>query len=195
MDINKQWNFGDTALIQAARRGHYDAACVVLEYGKAEVNTRNIDGHTAFSEAVSNGDVDLAKLLLGHGAEIDIRGYDKSGRVTELVPATRRRGEELVRILVSLGADVNVTDVMGWTPLHWTVRGRHEAILRILLQRDDLELNPRDDQTGQTPLELARELGYHELLRLLQDRANRLANNQFKIVHPPTEPLRVGSKL
>lgn len=71
------------------------------------------DIHTALSE----GDTGALKRLLYVGHP-DISRTDKKGR-TCLHLASCRGMTDAVRLLLENGADPNVTDIFGNTPLHW----------------------------------------------------------------------------
>jgi ankyrin repeat protein len=59
---------GMSALLYAAREGHFDTARALVE-GGANVNIASGDKMTPMVMAIANGHYDLAKLLLDHGAD------------------------------------------------------------------------------------------------------------------------------
>ena len=74
--------------------------------------------------------------------------------------------ENMVLSLIDAGADVNLQDLCGDTPLHWSVFCSNEAVARILLERgaDQDVVN----SSGKTPYHLAKGEGESSLLALLQ---------------------------
>ncbi len=56
-------------------------------------------------------------FLLDNGADVNANHCDT--KRTPLVEATIRGDEKMVERLVSEGADVNIEDREGMTPLHW----------------------------------------------------------------------------
>ena len=56
---------------------------------------------------------------------------------------------------------------MGFTPLGWAAGNGHEAVVRILLGRDDVDPN-KPDNKGRTPLTYAAENDYPGVIALLQ---------------------------
>lgn len=42
--------------------------------------------------------------------------------------------EESVKILIESGADVNIQDDTGYTPLHWATKEGYENIVKILIE-------------------------------------------------------------
>jgi len=61
---------GTTALMIAAKNGHYDIVEVLLEAG-ALVNIVNAFGHHALFYAVINNHTNIVRLLLDHGSNKD----------------------------------------------------------------------------------------------------------------------------
>ena len=73
---------GDGLLHRAARRGNYGFVVTLLEHGPPNlaqyVNERNIQGQTALHLAAKTGQVYLASLFIGKGANVNLR--DRHGR-------------------------------------------------------------------------------------------------------------------
>jgi hypothetical protein len=69
---------------------------------------------TPLHVAVANQNLQLAQLLLGHGADVNAR--DGTGR-TPLHYAVNRRDLELIRLLLDAKADPDAKDSAGQTPL------------------------------------------------------------------------------
>ena len=51
------------------------------------------------------------------------------------------------------------------TPLAWAAEGGHGAVVKMLLERDDVDPN-KPGEGGQTPLFLAARAGHEELVKL-----------------------------
>ena len=99
----------------------------------------------------------------------------------EYVPARPRAGQETttrslhqavvngdvdqVKLLISKGADVNMQNRMGWTPLHTAIQNRRQAIVELLTTKG-ADVNAKDKR-GQTPLYVAVNLGQKEVVELL----------------------------
>ncbi len=60
---------------------------------------------------------------------------------------------EIINQHLSFGADINIKDAGGWSPLHWAVGEGHEKIIKLLLAKK-ADVNAID-QTGKTPLDYA----------------------------------------
>jgi uncharacterized protein len=83
-------------------------------------------------EGEGRGPIDAVVLLLRYGA--DVNRYDEPPTTTPLLTAVKGNQIEAVRILLAAGADPNVRDEEGETPLRlFTKRGAFEMV-RLLLQ-------------------------------------------------------------
>ena len=142
-DINARRYPGETVLMAAcaARRGTYgvqrpdlDTARLILKSG-ADVNLGSRCLGTALLRAADCNHVDVVRLLLEFGAEVDRR--DGSGR-TPLIAACREGEEghdEVVRVLLDAGADVDASEETGRRALYYACCEGHTSTARLLLDR------------------------------------------------------------
>lgn len=196
-DVDARTNDGDTALIvAAARTGSAPVVAYLLENG-ADVSAATKAGFTAMHRAATSGDVDTLKTLLDRGADID--AISKNGRTPLLtsaigsrLPAFRyllsrnadpklgrgaaitrfvaRSGDlEIMKALLAGGLDLSDSKRLN-TALLWACESytANPAVVKLLLDRGaDPQAKAQD---GDTPLGLARQRGYAEIVELL-DRA------------------------
>ena len=73
----------------------------------------------------------------------------------------------VTRLLLAHGAQVNVAQRHGWTPLHAAVDNRNLEAAQLLVEHGALAGVPNDD--GLTPLQMAEKTGDSELIVLLQN--------------------------
>ncbi|HCB2773643.1 TPA: ankyrin repeat domain-containing protein, partial [Escherichia coli] len=88
-----------------------------------------------------------------------------------ITPACEKGHVEIVReLLMRTDINVNHTNFVGWTPLLEAIvlndgGEKQQEIVKLLLEHG---ANPHmTDKYGKTPLELAREKGYHKIAELL----------------------------
>jgi ankyrin repeat protein len=84
-------------------------------------------------------------------------------------PGARRRTDvnEIIRVLLSFKADVHQRGINDYTPLHMAVAERNLAAIQLLLESGaDPDLRTRIDEC-QTPLEMARAVGWTDGEQLL----------------------------
>ena len=72
---------------------------------------------------------EIAELLLDAGAHVDTG----LGKETPLMNASSYGHVDVVRMLVTRGANLHAADSQGRTPLHYAAGGGHHAVVRLLL--------------------------------------------------------------
>jgi ankyrin repeat protein len=174
-NINSKKSDYETSLHIASRLGHVEIEKWLLDRG-ADVNRRMRDGKTALYLAVQNDRVEAARLILERHAKVNSQENDGSTPLlTALHPkksdvahyAAKDVNLDLVWLLLEYGADVQMCDESGNTPLHLAVRHGH---FEPELARELLELNAEvDSRDGNrsSPLLLASGLGDTGILQLL----------------------------
>jgi ankyrin repeat protein len=168
-DVSVANRYGATAMGLAAEVGDDEILKLLLQAG-ADADSPNPDGQTALLAVARTGNVEAARLLLEFGATVDAR--EKWGGQTPLMWASARRHPEMMRFLISKGADVNARgtvrdyqrhvtaegrpknlDSGGFTPLLYAARENCLACVKVLLDhRADIDL---PDPDGVTPLHVA----------------------------------------
>ena len=78
--------------------------------------------------------------------------------------------EILAAVLKMKEWDVNATDCTGSTALAWAARRGHEEVVKVLLERKDINPDLADTIYGRTPLSRAAESGHEGVVRMLLDR-------------------------
>ena len=152
VNVVDDFSFG-TPLHQAIYASSYDEQLVLelLKHG-ADQNAKDIDGFTPLHCAVENKRLSLIKTLVQHGAFID--SQDKEGySPLHWVIKHDQRNIASIRDLLKNGANPNVTNNNGETPLHTAIFNGNVMIVTELLQQG---ANPNDtNQEGSTSLHLA----------------------------------------
>ena len=131
-----------------------------MSYYFKEIGHYVYAGDTALHVAAAAYRADIAKTLLGHGADVNARNrrgaqpihYATVGQPGSETWAPRAQAA-IVAYLLRAGADPNAADTSGVTPLHRAVRTRCAAAVRVLLANG---ADPRrKNGSGSTPLHLA----------------------------------------
>jgi len=76
----------------------------------------------------------------------------------------------VVAVLGTGKEDVQATDFNGNTAVAWAARRGHEGVVRILLERSDVNPDTADTEYGRTPLLWAAENGHEGVVRMLLER-------------------------
>jgi cytohesin len=152
VDVNAKDKKGQTPLHFAARHGHEQIARLLIARG-ADVNV-NMAGEswTPLLDAASTGQTKLVKLLLQKGAKVDV-GDDYG--YTPLYYAIWSEDQEMVRMLIAAGADVNSppNERDPYNPLFYVVWMRDANLVRAFIDAG-ADVNYKD-KDGWTPLHYA----------------------------------------
>jgi ankyrin repeat protein len=114
IDINAQKSNGATALYVAIANGQDDVVKALIDKG-ADVNIANNDGWTPLMLAIQEGLLTITQALLS-APGIDINAQ-KSDGATALFVAAANGNYDVVKALIKQGADVDITDNHGQTPM------------------------------------------------------------------------------
>ena len=157
---------GQTALMAVARTGKVDAASVLLKHRANPNATEQWGGQTALMWAAAQSQPEMIAVLIKGGARVDTRAaiHDWQRRVTAegrpkdmnrggftaLLYAARESCIPCAKELLAHGADINLGDPDGVTPLIIALSNIHWDMGRFLMERGaDVNLW---DFYGQTPL-------------------------------------------
>ncbi|XP_067686489.1 transient receptor potential cation channel subfamily A member 1-like [Haliotis asinina] len=160
MDANHINAKKDTALLWAARWGHEDTVRVLLKRG-AKPNLENDKGSTALYWAIRYGYTGTVKLLAEEGSA-DVNQTRKLGLVAPIVLASALGHDEIVKILLRHGADVNHVIRGRERPIHHAAReGNTDVLLTLLNNGAAID---ETDERGDTALILSARYGHGQIL-------------------------------
>lgn len=183
-----------------AQEGDVQAVGVLLDRKPQLVNARNDFGDTPLHVAVKGGRIEVVRLLLQKGADVNARrqyitreyavyrsdrpldweyapiwGLNevrvKDGE-TALHLAAQYGRYRIAVLLIRARARVALRDPSGWTPLHWAAAGGYLNVVELLVMNGSPWLTKT--YLGQTPSDLARERGHTRVVKYLR----------FVLIHP-----------
>ncbi|KAH8592058.1 ankyrin repeat-containing domain protein [Bisporella sp. PMI_857] len=161
---------GTSTLRKAAMVGQIKVVKGLLAQPDIDLDFRDMKagGNTALHDACENGHLDIIKLLLDHGATIDILNNNDE---TPFHLAASAKDLHVVKFLENQGADINRTTSSQLTSLHLAAQGNNVAILEHILG------SPRNTHTlsqkarnGQTALLCAVEQGSIETTKFMLEK-------------------------
>lgn len=142
----------------AAITGQMNTVQLLLAH---QVDARAVDGGIF----VECKDLRILQTLVDHGADVKRAGRNGVTPLTFAVRADKGNRVELVRWLLTHGADVNTSDAKGQSALHVAAASGHAGIVQLLLDHaGDATLK---DTQGRTPRDIALLKGKTEAAKLL----------------------------
>jgi len=129
------------------------------------VHESSADGWSALHLAAAFGGPEATALLLTHGAHL--HRFSRNALHNQPLHAcvAISRNMETARILIAQGADVNMEQAGGYTPLHQAAAAGLEDLTRLLLEAG---ANPASRcNQGKTPADYARERNHESVLQQL----------------------------
>ena len=90
-----------------------------------------------FFDQIKAGNLEVVKLFLAVGVNPDVRDMQDMWQRNALLVAAEEGQAEIVKALVEAGADVGVKDKVGRTPLVVAVQREHDAVVGVLLNRQE----------------------------------------------------------
>lgn len=161
---------GTTALMCATGAGEISTIALLLHHG-ADVNDAS-GGALLF--AIIEGQEAAAHMLLCAGADVSLKPdgytllsacarYQQDGYLSN---AVRSPSEEIARMLIHHGADLNVKDDLGNTALHFASSYGRSGICELFLAQGSVDVNAKN-KDGETALFLAAYNGRYEICEIL----------------------------
>jgi uncharacterized protein len=129
------------------------------------VHATSADGWAPLHLAAAFGGFHATTLLLAHGAHV--HRFSRNPMHNQPLHACIALGRdcETVRLLIAQGADVNMAQAGGYTPLHQAAAAGLEELTRILLEAGADPARPCHQ--GKMPVDYARERGHAAVLQHL----------------------------
>lgn len=148
MDPNLTDAQGIPLLVLAAREQSNKVAAALVANPKTNIEAQDKAGENAMMLAALNGDLDLVKLLIAKGAEVNKKGW------APLHYAAANGHDDVVKLLLDQSAYIDAGSPNGTTPLMMAARGNHISTVKLLLD-NGADLNVKN-QLGLTALDFAK---------------------------------------
>jgi hypothetical protein len=150
--------YGQTQLHHCAINGLTTSVKSLLSIRNINVNVKNDwNGSTPLHYAAANGHIEIARLLLQNGADVDVKN---NNGYTPLHWAAEQDNVDILHFLVENGADLEAQSNSGRRALHSAAFNGDLPFIQELISRYHVDINARDNYR-RTPLRLARH-GYSQ---------------------------------
>ncbi|XP_016775086.2 fibronectin type 3 and ankyrin repeat domains protein 1 isoform X11 [Pan troglodytes] len=168
-DVNLKNGSGKDSLMLACYAGHLDVVKYLRRHG-ASWQARDLGGCTALHWAADGGHCSVIEWMIKDGCEVDV--VDTGSGWTPLMRVSAVSGNQRVAsLLIDAGANVNVKDRNGKTPLMVAVLNNHEELVQLLLDRGaDASVK---NEFGKGVLEMARVFDRQSVVSLLEERKKK----------------------
>ena len=124
-------------------------------------------GKPSIHEAVATGNIEIVRLYLSAGVDVNLEGsFDSYKGKTLLGVAASNGYKEIAELLINNGADVEGSQgPLKWSPLHFAVWREHEELVDLLISKK-ADVNSVD-VNGNTALHYAVFDGSQKIVALL----------------------------
>ena len=155
-------------LFEAAALGETDLVAELLDGAPGGANAIAPDGFGVLGLSVYFGRLETADFILKAGANpntASANAFNVSPIHSAAAHLDSEKSFEMVKLLLGGGADPNVSQAGGWTPLHQAAAHGREESAKLLVEHGASLTAKSDD--GRTPLEMARAKGHESMEALL----------------------------
>jgi ankyrin repeat protein len=160
----------DEEIRDVIRSGDLPRLQTLLVKDPALLKARDMQGRSLLHGAAVAGHLEMARWLIGRGAEVDARTMQMS---TPLMHAALSSKADIVRLLITKGADLNARDSFQRTAFILVARDRGDADMARILLDAGADINAAD-RWNDTALSLAAWRGFAGLIDLLLERGAQL---------------------
>ena len=162
ISVETKDEYDETPLVKAV----YAQNKEIVEYlvsKDADMYATNLSGETTMMICAKNGFLEISEILLKKG--YDLNKSVPSTRQSVLSLATWTNQSSMVSWLLKRGADVNVEDDQGWTPLMVASYSGFTSIVKELLKHD--ANTAVKNKKGLTAFDLATLNNHSDIIELL----------------------------
>ena len=152
----------------AAKNGDTDEVAALLSMDSRLTRTHDSDGWTPLHLAAHYGHADIVSIMLHNNAPVDIRSTNTMAN-TPLHAALAGRRNDVSKMLIEAGADVNARQHGGWVPLHAAAANGDREMVELLIARGADRAAVND--AGVSAAAIARERGHAALADSLDRRS------------------------
>ncbi|CAH8634846.1 unnamed protein product [Schistosoma intercalatum] len=172
----------NTALTLACFQGRYEVVQLLVER-KANIEHRAKTGLTPLMEAASGDYVEVGRILLDHGADVNASPVPSS-RDTALTIAADKGNAKFVNLLLEKGGVVEARNKKGATPLWLASNGGHLEVVQSLIQYN-ADVNSQDNRKVSCLMAAFRK-GHINVVRLLVQYVTQFPSDKDCIRHIKT---------
>ena len=168
--VKADGGFCRTPALAALEGRHFELADLLHRNGSS-VDLRGFSSQTPLYSAAYQGDLEMVQVLLAYKVDVNSRSVSGSTPLITASYEVRPQTLHVIRLLLENGANPNVRNDLGGTPLHGASYHGDLEVVRLLLKYG-ADVEP-EDKIGRTPFQTASAYGHHEVATLLLDQGAR----------------------
>jgi len=168
-DVNVDGGYYVRPLVAALAGEHFQTADL-LRHNGADPYVRGQNGRYPLHAAAFSEKIEVVRKLIEYDPA-DINAKDEDGDTPLLLVSggLSFKDGSVLRFLLEHGADVNVRNQFGWTPLHLaSINGSGALGVVRLMLKHGAEVEAKN-KSGKTALNFAAERGHDEVVELLRE--------------------------
>eukprot|EP00823_Brevimastigomonas_motovehiculus_P001463 TRINITY_DN11991_c0_g1_i1.p1 TRINITY_DN11991_c0_g1~~TRINITY_DN11991_c0_g1_i1.p1 ORF type:complete len:237 (+),score=72.23 TRINITY_DN11991_c0_g1_i1:109-819(+) len=119
-------------LVEYITKGNIDGACKLIETDKSSIEVRDSSQKTPLIVATINGSLEMVTLLLKHGAVVNCSTNKSTGSWSPLHIAAKNNYFKIVDFLLQNGANPDIRNAFGSTPLIEAAKCGHTHVIALL---------------------------------------------------------------
>lgn len=157
-NIHSYTKHGNNFLHIAVLKERCDSIKYILHLPNIDILNSTCENHdTALHLAARVSNVEVAKLLVEHGIQLDVKNNKK---YTALHIAAKQGSDGMVKFLIACGADVNETCKSKYTALHLAAKYSHMSVMETLVEnsimtKTDLETKENISVSDEEKMEVS----------------------------------------
>ncbi|XP_015189072.1 PREDICTED: ankyrin-3-like [Polistes dominula] len=112
--------------------------CVIKEI---DINFQTGDGHTLLIMAAEQGQLEIVKFLCNMGINVNARSSRNSTALHFAIGNSSNPNLEIVQFLIDNGAEIDVENVFGYTPLQNALYNKNFEVAKLLIEKGGADVN------------------------------------------------------
>eukprot|EP00794_Sanderia_malayensis_P016795 gene16795-18490_t len=169
-DVNYQSSSGKTAAMVAAYAGRVDGLEILAKH-KANFDLKDRTGSVALHWAIDGKSFEVVRWMVNKNVQLDAKDY--TSHWTPLMRLAATSGDENIgRILIHHGSNVNCVDVDGKSVLMMAALNGHIGLVKLLISKG-ANISQRSEH-GKTALDFAKSFDHRQVTLFLEEEIKRV---------------------
>ena len=156
------------------------AAFLIKNGANLDLDAQDTSGETPLHYACKHGYLDIAKLLIEKGANVNSKDQQNDSPLHLAVKYGRKNH---IKILLKNGAEIDTKNNSSFTPLHEAIFRKKPNVVKLLLE-NNADMNIKNGK-NKSAIELAKEKGFEQILEVLMKKLIEQAEAQDVLEEGP----------